>query len=74
MPAPGMWAATSSAARGEKIGSESEKRTSAGFSQRASASRTARCAGRSGWSGEVGTRSGKAMIPAFDSGTGHGAL
>ena len=38
--APGMWSAIRSAARGEKIGSESEKSTSAGFSQRPSASRT----------------------------------
>ena len=30
--------------------------------------------GRSGWSGEIGTSPGKARIPAFDSGTGHGAL
>ena len=37
-------------------------------------SRTARCAGKSGWSGEIGTRSGKARMPAFDSGTGQGAL
>ena len=41
-----MCAAIRSATRGEKIGSESEKRTSAGFSQRPSCSRTARCAGR----------------------------
>ena len=63
-----MCAAIRSACRGEKIGSESEKRTSAGFSQCASCSRTAWCAGRSGWSGEIGTRSGKARMPAFDSG------
>ena len=69
-----MCAAIRSATRGEKIGSESEKRTSAGFSQRASCSRTARCAGVSGCSGEIGTSSGKARMPAFDSGTGQGAL
>ena len=43
-----MCAAMRSATRGEKIGSESEKRTRAGFSQRASSSRTAQVNGQVG--------------------------
>ena len=72
--APGMRAASRSAAFGEKIGSESEKRMSAGFSQRPSASRTCSIGAVFGWSGSVGTCSGNARMPAFDSGTGHGAV
>ena len=72
--APGMWAAIRSATRGEKIGSESEKSTRAGFSQRASASRTRSSGFVDGCAGSVGTSSGNAITPAFDSGTGQGAL
>ena len=50
-PAPGMWAAIRSAARGEKIGSESENRTSAGRSQWSSFSRTSSVCGQVGMVG-----------------------
>ena len=56
--------------RGEKTRSESENSTSAGFSQRASASRTRSIAAADGWSGSVGTSSGNARAPAFASATG----
>ena len=68
-----MWAAMRSAWAGEKTRSESENRTSAGFSQRESASRTSSIAAADGWSGSVGTSSGKASAPAFASPTGNGA-
>jgi hypothetical protein len=63
-----------SAAVVEKIGSESEKRTSAGRSQRSRASRTSIIFAALGWSTSVGTSSGNASTPAFDSGVGNGAL
>jgi len=73
-PAPGMREAMCSAAAVEKIGSESEKRTSAGRSQLSSAARTSSIFAALGWSTSVGTSSGNARTPAFDSGVGNGAL
>ncbi len=73
-PAPGIRDAMCSAAIVEKIGSESEKRTSAGFSQRSSPARTSSIFCAFGWSISVGTCSGNASTPAFDSGVGKGAL
>ena len=71
--APGMRSAIRSATRGGKIGSESPKRTRVGFRQLPSASRTASSGAVFGWSGSVGTSSGKASAPAFDSPVGNGA-
>ena len=72
--APGMWAAIARR-RGARRSGRSRRRG------RAPASPSARAVrgppgGRavSGWSGEIGTSPGKARIPAFDSGTGQGAL
>jgi hypothetical protein len=62
-----------SAATVEKIGSESEKRTSAGRSQRSRPARTSSIFGALGCSSSVGTSSGNASTPAFDSGVGKGA-
>ena len=73
-PAPGMRDAMCSAATVEKIGSESEKRTSAGRSQCSSAARTSSIFAALGCSSSVGTSSGNASTPAFDSGVGKGAL
>ena len=57
-----------------KIGSESEKRTRVGFSHLASAARTSVIFAALGCSSSVGTSSGNASTPAFDSGVGKGAL
>ena len=68
-----MWAAMRSAWAGEKTRSESENRTSAGFSQRDSLSRTSSIAAAEEWSSSVGTSSGNASAPALASPTGNGA-
>ena len=59
-----------SAAVGGKIGSESPKSTSVGFSHRLIASRTCRIAGALGCSGSAGTSSGNATTPAFEAASG----
>ena len=74
-PAPGMREAMRSAATVEKIGSESEKRTSAGLLPASRARHEPLVIFAAlGWSSSVGTSSGNASTPAFDSGVGKGAL
>ncbi len=63
-----------SAARVENTGSESEKRTSVGFSHCSRPARTSSIFAAFGCSSSVGTSSGNATTPAFDSGVGNGAL
>ena len=55
------------------IGSESAQRWSFGRSSARSASSTRLPAAAPGMSGAVGSISGKARAPAFDSGVGNGA-
>jgi hypothetical protein len=62
-----------SAASGGKIGSESPKEDESRLVQPLSASRTSSIAFAEGWSSSVGTSSGNAISPAFDSGVGKGA-
>ena len=69
----GRSSAITSAARREKIGSLSEKSTSAGRSNERSSSRTSSIRAAFGWSDDVGTSSGNCTIPTRDSGTGNGA-
>ena len=69
----GSSSAITSAARREKIGSWSPKRTSVGRSNSRRRSRTTSIAGPDGWSELVATSSGNCTIPIRDSGTGNGA-
>ena len=73
-PAPGIRSAIRAAARGVKIGSESEKRTSAGFSHRARAVTNLCHLAALGCSRLRRNEFRNASTPAFDSGVGKGAL
>ena len=61
------------AARVVKTKSESLNATSAGFCQCSSLVPTSICSAAPGDSGDVGTISGKATAPHFESGSGNGA-
>ena len=71
--APGISSTKRSAMRGGRTVSSAPQTTSAGFCQSRSASRTRFIGAVFGCSGSVGTSSGNASAPAFDSGVGNGA-